>query len=109
MTMPSPRRVARRSVAVLVSLGAGRRDAANVIIAICDEAAAVIWRRDPDMDMAWLADISHEARLIAEASAATQSAVQTYSQRVATWARDFDRGHAPRIEQREQADRRPGA
>lgn len=91
MTMPSPRRAARKGVALLVGMGAGRRDAANVIIAICDEAAAVIWRRDADMDVTWLAEIAHEARIIADRSAATTSAVQTYSQRVAAWARDYDR------------------
>lgn len=92
-TMPGPRRVARKSVAMLMELGLSKGDAARVVQLVCDEAAGVIWRHEPDMDVAWLADISAEAREIGAQHRGAAAAVQTYSQAVSRWARDFDRGH----------------
>lgn len=61
MTMPSPRRVARRSVAVLVGMGMAKAEAARMVQVVCDEVIAVIWRRDPELDVTWLAEIAAEA------------------------------------------------
>jgi len=96
MTMPSARRVARRSVALLTELGLSKGEAARTVQLICDEATGVIWRRDPDLDVTWLANIASEAFIIAQASGvAALQAVAEYQQGVTRWTRDFDRGHAP--------------
>lgn len=91
--MPGPRRVARKSVSMLMGLGLSKGDAARVVQLVCDEAAGVIWRRDPDLDVTWLASISHEASEIGRQHGAAAAAVTSYSEGVARWARDFDRGH----------------
>ena len=93
MTMPGPRRVARKSVSMLMELGLSKGDAARVVQLVCDEAAGVIWRHQSDMDVAWLANISAEAREIGAQHRGAAAAASTYSQNVARWARDFDRGH----------------
>lgn len=108
-TMPSPRRLARQSISLLMQQGMSKPDAARVVTIICDEVTGIIWRHSPDLDLTWLADIANEAATIRNHHYAAGSSVQSWAGRVATWAREFDSGHAPRIEQREQADRRPGA
>lgn len=109
MTMPSPRRLARQSVSLLMQQGMSKPDAARVVTIICDEVTGIIWRQSPDLDLTWLADIASEAAAIREQHNTMRGIAQEWAGRVATWAREFDSGHAPRIEQREQADRRPGA
>lgn len=64
MTMPSPRRLARQSVSMLMGMGLSKPDAARVVVVICDEVAGIIWRRDPELDVAWLAMIAYEAGVI---------------------------------------------
>jgi hypothetical protein len=94
-TMPSARRVARKSVALLTELGMSKPDAARVVQLVCDEAAMVMRRRDPGLDMTWLADIASEAYVITQASGVRAlQAVAEYQQGVARWAADFDQGHS---------------
>lgn len=127
MTMPSPRRLARQSVTLLMGLGMTKPDAARLVVIVCDEVAAIIWRRDPELDVTWLAQIAYEAGVIrrqarpvppvSELEAAydaaypvvsrlirqladrrrqappadATAAVQDYSQRVDSWAAEFDK------------------
>lgn len=93
VTMPASRKLARKSVSMLMELGLSKGDAARVVQVVCDEAARVIWRHQPDLDVTWLAEIHHEASQLAAQHAGAAAAVQTYSQAVSRWARDFDRGH----------------
>lgn len=109
MTMPSPRRVARRSVFVLMGMGMSKPEAARLVTLICDEVTGIIWRRDPDLDITWLADIASEATVIQREAADLRGAAQTYSERVAHWARRFDQLQADRAELGPLADRRPDA
>ena len=93
VTMPASRKLARKSVSMLMELGLSKRDAARVVQLVCDEAASVIWRHQPDLDVTWLAEIHHEASQLAAQQGGAAAAVQTYSAAVSRWARDFDRGH----------------
>lgn len=62
--MPSARKLARKSVSLTMQLGLTKADAAALVQTLCDEVAGVLWRRRPDLDMTWLADIAAEARLM---------------------------------------------
>lgn len=62
MTMPSPERLARRSVALLARQGLPRGQAAEVIIHVCDDAAHRLYLHDHDADLTWLAALRAEAR-----------------------------------------------
>lgn len=66
--MPGPQRVARRSVAMLIRMGATRREAASTVIQVCDSAVIVIRSANPDCDLQWLADVCLEARRIRDIS-----------------------------------------
>jgi hypothetical protein len=60
--MPSPERLARRSVALLARQGLPRGQAAEVIIHVCDDAAHRLYLHDRNADMTWLAALRAEAR-----------------------------------------------
>lgn len=107
--MPSPRRVARQTVSVLVGMGMTKPEAAKLVTIICDEVTGIIWRQSPEMDITWLADIASEAMAIQAQARDLGGAVQTYSERVAHWARRFDQLKADRAELGPLADRRPDA
>lgn len=64
MTMPSARRVARRSVALVARQGLSRSQAAKVIMHLCDDVAATLYRQQLDPDLAWLIKLRAEAHLI---------------------------------------------
>lgn len=92
--MPSPRRVARKSVHLLVGMGMTNDDAARVVQIVCDEAAAAVWRRGADIDLGWLADIAAEAGAIRRREWRRPDApALSWPERVDAWAADFDRKH----------------
>lgn len=62
--MPSPERLARRSVALLARQGLPRGQAAEVIIHVCDDAAHRLHLHDRESDMTWIAAVRAEARNI---------------------------------------------
>lgn len=62
--MPSSRKVARKSVSLAMELGMSKAEAAQLVQIICDEVTGILWRRSPDMDVTWLADIAAEASQI---------------------------------------------
>lgn len=108
-TMPSSRKLARKSVSLAMELGMSKAEAARLVLMICDEVTALVWRKAPDMDLTWLAEISAEVIRVREQAGQAAAASQHWSQRVAIWAREFDQGHAPQLEQDLAANRRPGA
>lgn len=102
-TMPGPRRVARKSVSMLMELGLSKGDAARVVQMVCDEAARVIWRHQSDIDATWIAEIHREAGDIGRQHSGAAAAVSTWTDSVTRWARDFDRGHSAQRVGREDA------
>lgn len=95
MTMPSPRRLARQSIGLLIRRGMSKQDAARTVTILCDEATAIIWRRAPDMDLTWLAEIADEASRIRSQHYDRLASSPTWPDRVADFARRFDRLHGP--------------
>lgn len=93
-TMPSSRKVARKSVSLAMELGMSKADAARLVQIICDEVTGIIWRQAPDMDITWLANIASEAYLIRQQAGQASAAVAEYSANVARWSREFDQGHS---------------
>jgi len=65
-TMPDARRLARKSIHLLTGLGMSKPDACRLVVIVADEAAAAVWRSDPEMDLTWLADIVREARALGD-------------------------------------------
>lgn len=64
MTMPSARRVARRSVALVARQGLPRAQAAAVIMHLCDDVATRLYQAKADPDLSWLIQLRAEAHLI---------------------------------------------
>lgn len=64
MTMPSARRCARRSVALVARQGLSRGQAAQVVMHLCDDVAARLYQAQADPDLTWLIQLRAEARLI---------------------------------------------
>lgn len=62
MIMPSARRVARRSVALVARQGLPRGQAAEVVMHLCDDVASRLYQVQADPDLAWLAEVRAEAR-----------------------------------------------
>lgn len=62
MTMPSARRVARRSVALVARQGLSRSQAAEVIMHLCDDVATRLYQAQADPDLTWLSQVRAEAR-----------------------------------------------
>jgi hypothetical protein len=60
--MPSAKRLARRSVALLARQGLPRGQAAEVIMHVCDDAAHRLYVHNPGTDTSWLAAVRAEAR-----------------------------------------------
>jgi len=66
--MPSPMRQARRSVVQLTGMGYTRREAATIVMAVCDIATLRFRRKHPGADPDWLAAVCAEARHIRDTS-----------------------------------------
>lgn len=62
MTMPSPRRLARRSVALMARQGLSRSQAAEVVMHLCDDVAGRLYQAQADPDLTWLIAVRAEAR-----------------------------------------------
>lgn len=92
--MPNARKLARKSVGLAMDLGLSRNDAAQLVQAICDEAAVVIRSRAPEVDLTWLANIASECYTMRQQAGLAALAVSSYSANVTRWAADFDRGHS---------------
>lgn len=99
--MPSPERLARRSVAVLARQGLPRGQAAEVVIHVCDDAAHRLYLHDRNADMTWIAALRAEARAIwqreitrgPKPAGDTAQLVASWADRVHAWALEFDRKH----------------
>jgi hypothetical protein len=79
--MPSPRRLARRSVALLARQGLPRGQAAEVIMHVCDDAAHRLYASNLDADASWLAQLRAEASAIRQRelrSAGQSASICTY-------------------------------
>jgi hypothetical protein len=64
LTMPSAKRLARRSVALVTRQGLPRGQAAAVIMHLCDDVANRLYQASIDPDLTWLVQLRAEAHHI---------------------------------------------